>query len=124
MARILCVDDEPGILSLKCSVLEGAGHEVAAALTARDAVDKISRSAFDMVITDWRLGNATGQAVVEAAKARAATPVIVISGFLAEAAESRPRADLYLEKPLHPQRLVEVVARLLGQAGASPGNRS
>jgi DNA-binding NtrC family response regulator len=124
MARILCVDDEPGILSLKCSILEGAGHEVAAAISAGDAIQKLARSAYDLVITDWRLVGASGQAVVEAAKTRAATPVIVVSGFLAEAAEAQPRADLYLEKPLHPQRLIEAVNRLLEQAGKSQPHRS
>ena len=28
MARILCVDDEPGIVTLKCAILQAAGHEV------------------------------------------------------------------------------------------------
>ncbi|HUK87034.1 MAG TPA: response regulator [Terriglobales bacterium] len=117
MARILCVDDEPSILSLKCSILEGAGHEVTAALSAHDAIERLAGAAYDLVITDWRLGDASGQAVVEAAKARASTPVIVVSGFLAEAATAQPRADLYLEKPLPPQRLVEAVNRLLKPDG-------
>ncbi len=115
MARILCVDDEPGILSLKCAVLEAAGHTVAASISARDAVEKLRRGAYDLVITDWRLGDTSGQAVVEAAKARSGMPVIVVSGFLAEASGARPPADLYLEKPLHPQKLVEAVRRLLGE---------
>ncbi|HYX68806.1 MAG TPA: response regulator [Terriglobales bacterium] len=113
MARILCVDDEPSVLTLKCSILEAEGYEVAAAVSAPDAVEKLRRQAYDLVITDWRLGNASGQAVVEAAKTRPGTPVIVVSGFLAEAGNARPAADLYLEKPLHPKRLVEEVRRLL-----------
>ena len=119
MARILCVDDEPSVLTLKCSILQSAGHEVAAALSARDALEKLSRQAYDLVITDWRLGEASGQVVVEAAKARPGTPVIVVSGFLAEVGSARPTADLYLEKPLHPKRLVEAVNSLL-KAGRSP----
>ena len=113
MARILCVDDEPGILSLKCSILEAAGHTVTACISVRDALARLRGDAYDLVITDWRLGDASGQAVVEAAKARPGTPVIVVSGFLAEAGEGRPAADLYLEKPLHPRQLVEAVQRLL-----------
>ena len=117
MARILCVDDEPGVLTLKCSILEAEGHQVAACLSAADAVQRLQAQAYDLVITDWRLGGESGQAVVEAAKARPAMPVIVVSGFLAEAEGARPSADLYLEKPLHPKRLVEAVNRLL-QKGA------
>ena len=113
MARILCVDDEPSVLTLKCSILKAEGHEVAAAPSARDALEKLRLQAYDLVITDWRLGAASGQTVVEAAKARAGTPVIVVSGFLAEAGDARPAADLYLEKPLHPKQLVAAVNRLL-----------
>ena len=119
MARILCVDDEPSVLTLKCSILEAEGHEVAAALSARDALEKLRLRPYDLVITDWRLGDASGQTVVEAAKARPGTPVIVVSGFLAEVGNARPAADLYLEKPLHPKRLVEAVNRLLNP-GPSP----
>ena len=119
MAHILCVDDEPSVLTLKCSILQGAGHEVTAALSARDALEKLRQQPYDLVITDWRLGDASGQTVLEAAKARPGTPVIVVSGFLAEVGHTRPAADLYLEKPLHPKRLVEAVDRLL-KAGPSP----
>jgi DNA-binding response OmpR family regulator len=113
MARILCVDDEPSVLTLKCSILQAAGHQVTASLSARDALEKLRLESYNLVITDWRLGAESGQTVLEAAKARPGTPVIVVSGFLAEVGHTRPAADLYLEKPLHPKRLVEAVNRLL-----------
>lgn len=117
MARILCVDDEPNVLSLKCSILEAAGHSVTACISARDAVAKLRQNNYDAVITDWRLGDASAQSVIEAAKARSSTPVVVVSGFLAEAGRARPAADLYLQKPVHPQELVEAVRRLLQRDG-------
>ena len=121
MARILCVDDEPSVLTLKCSILESEGHQVSASHSAPDALEKLRRQPFDLVITDWRLQDATGQVVVEAAKSRLRTPVIVVSGFLAEADGARPAADLYLEKPLHPRKLVEAVNRLLQAASEGAG---
>ena len=40
MARILCVDDEPNIVSLKCAIFQAAGHQVTPSTSARDAIEK------------------------------------------------------------------------------------
>ncbi len=93
MAKILCVDDEPNIVTLKCGILEAAGHQVTPCTSAHDAIDKLTRNTYDAVVTDWRLGDANGRSVVQAAKAHSTMPVVVISGYVAEAfqaAEPRP----------------------------------
>src|SRR5256885_10531467 len=68
MARILCIDDEPHVVTLKCAILESAGHTVTASSSAHDAIDKLKHNTYDAVVTDWRLGDANGRAVVQAAK--------------------------------------------------------
>jgi two-component system response regulator HydG len=114
MARILCVDDEPHVVTLKCAILEQAGHTVTASTSAHDAIDKLRQGAYDAVVTDWRLGDADGRVVVEAAKRNASTPVVVVSGYVAEAFQAaEPLADLYLEKPVNPEELVTIVNELL-----------
>jgi len=112
MARILCVDDEPNVVTLKCAILEQAGHTATASTSARDAVSKLQNAPFDAVVTDWRLGDSDGRSVVAAAKRQSAMPVVVVSGYVAEAFQE-PLADLYLEKPVHPEELVAIVNRLL-----------
>jgi two-component system response regulator HydG len=114
MARILCVDDEPSIVSLKCTILEAAGHEATPAISAKDAIHKLTQNAYDAVVTDWRLGDANGRAIVQAAKNNSTTPVVVVSGYVAEAFQAaEPLADLYLEKPVNPEELVTIVNELL-----------
>jgi len=114
MARILCVDDEPHVVTLKCAILERAGHVVTASTSAQDAIQKLQSGAFDAVVTDWRLGDANGRTVVEAAKLHSSTPVVVVSGYVAEAFQAaEPLADLYLEKPVNPEELVTIVNELL-----------
>jgi DNA-binding response OmpR family regulator len=114
MARILCVDDEPHIVTLKCAILERAGHVVTASTSAQDAIQKLQNDAYDAVVTDWRLGDANGRTVVEAAKRHSSTPVVVVSGYVAEAFQAaEPLADLYLEKPVNPEELVTIVNELL-----------
>ena len=85
MARILCVDDEPHVVTLKCAILESAGHTVTASTSARDAMEKLQSNTYDAVVTDWRLGDANGRAVVQAAKNNSSMPVVVVSGYVAEA---------------------------------------
>lgn len=114
MARILCIDDEPQVVQLKCAILEQAGHVVTAATSAREALELISANVYDAVVTDWRLGDGNGRGVVQAAKNHSAMPVVVVSGFVAEAYQAaEPLADLYLEKPVNPEELVTIVNELL-----------
>jgi two-component system response regulator GlrR len=116
MARILCVDDEPNVVKLKCAILEQAGHTATPATSARQAIELLTSQEFDAVVTDWRLGSASGQSVVMAAKRRSLTPavVVVVSGFVGEAYQAAdPPADLYLEKPANPEELVTIVNELL-----------
>ena len=81
---------------------------------ARDAIDKLHKNTYDAVVTDWRLGDANGRAVVQAAKGHSSMPVVVVSGYVAEAFQAaEPLADLYLEKPVNPEELVTIVNELL-----------
>jgi DNA-binding response OmpR family regulator len=120
MARILCVDDEPNVARLKCTILEAAGHQATASTSAKDAIDKLANNRYDAVVTDWRLGDGDGHAIVQAVKAKSSMPVIVVSGFVSEAfVAPEPLADLYLEKPIDPNELITVINQLL-KIGDSP----
>jgi DNA-binding response OmpR family regulator len=114
VAKILCVDDDPDVIALKRNILEQAGYEVTTCISAEDAIRELQRGAFDGVVTDWRLGRKRGRAIVEAAKAQSALPVVVVSGFISEAFQAaEPLADIYLEKPADPRELVKILDTLL-----------
>jgi DNA-binding response OmpR family regulator len=114
MAKILCVDDEPNVVKLKCAILEAAGHSVTPATSAHDAIEKLKHNEYDAVVTDWRLGDASGRLVVQAAKDHSNVPVVVVSGYVNDAFQAaEPLADLYLEKPVNPEELVTIVNELL-----------
>src|SRR5216684_6833987 len=121
MAKILCIDDEIPVVTLKCAILEGAGHIVTAAISARDAIEKLQNNTYDAVVTDWLLGDANGRAVVQAAKNNSTVPVVVVTAFVREAYEAaEPFADLYLEKPVNPEELIIIVNELLKHRNGSP----
>jgi DNA-binding response OmpR family regulator len=124
MARILCIDDEPNVVNLKCAILEQAGHEVTPATSAQQAIELMRCQEFDAVVTDWRLGKVSGHSVVLAAKHRSTIPVVVVSGYVGEAYQAaEPLADLYLEKPVNPEELVTIVNELLKANGRGTGSR-
>jgi two-component system nitrogen regulation response regulator NtrX len=52
MAKILVIDDEPGIRDIICRVLEAAGHEVVAYENGQGAIDHINTAPADLLITD------------------------------------------------------------------------
>ena len=114
MARILCIDDEPNVVKLKCAILEQAGHEATPATSAQEAIELMQNQEFDAVVTDWRLGEGSGRSVLLAAKRHSTIPVVVVSGYVGEAYHAaKPLADLYLEKPVNPEELVTIVNELL-----------
>lgn len=116
MAKILCVDDEKAVTTLKKQILEQAGHSVTTCDSADQAVLLLAQMDFDAVVTDWRLGEDRGRRIVEAAKSKSSVPVVVVSGYVAEAFQSAdPPADLYLEKPADPRELLEILETLLGK---------
>ncbi len=124
MAKILCVDDEPHVVTLKCAILEAAGHKVTPSTSAHDAIQKLQHESYDAVVTDWRLGDANGRAVVQAAKSHSSMPVVVVSGYVAEAFQAaEPLADLYLEKPVNPEELVTIVNELLKDGDKAASSR-
>jgi CheY-like chemotaxis protein len=114
MAKILCVDDEQHAARLKCIILETAGHQATSATSASEAVELLKSGSYDVVVTDWRLGDSDGRDIVVAARRLADTPVVVISGYVNEAFQAPdPLADFYLEKPVNPEELIRIVNDLV-----------
>lgn len=72
MARILIVDDEPKLGRVLVEMLEGAGHDVARAGGGREALARLQEKPVDVVITDLRMPDVDGMAVLKAVKT--ATP--------------------------------------------------
>jgi len=119
MAKILCVDDDLLFANQECALLQGAGHTVTIATSAREAIEKLQGEEFDLVVTGWHLGDADGRGVIKAAqnnKGRA-IPVVVVTSYLEHAFQApEPEADLYLEKPVDPKELILIVNELLKRA--------
>ena len=64
-ARILVVDDEPGLRKVLCNHLGHEGYKVVAVASGGAAVEMLSQDRFDLVITDLVMQGGDGYAVME-----------------------------------------------------------
>ena len=117
-ARILVVEDEPGIQLALGGLLRRQGHEVEQAESGASALAKLKAGTFDLVLTDLALGDGvSGMDVLRASKeARPETPVVMITAHGSEkvaVAAMKAGAEDYVPKPFDNDEMRLVVARAL-----------
>jgi DNA-binding NtrC family response regulator len=120
-ARILLVEDEPGIQLAVRGLLRREGHEIRVARTGSEAQALIAEGGYDLVLTDLSLpDDVTGMDLVREVRARhPETPVVLITAFGSERiAQDAVRAGAfdYVPKPFNNDELRAVVRRALSDA--------
>ena len=114
MAHILLVDDQSSMRLTLTALLKQAGHTLMQAATGADAVEKLSKNDFDVVVTDLKLDEISGIDVLKAAKINnPQTEVIVLTGYgsVESAVEAMKCGAIdYLTKPIDSELLLMAVA--------------
>ncbi len=108
-ARVLVVDDEPAILRTLERTLSRHGLDVDTAATGEDALERYERARPDLVVLDLGLPGIDGLEVIRRIRARAPTPVIVLSardGEREKIAALDMGADDYVTKPFGADELL------------------
>jgi CheY-like chemotaxis protein len=110
---ILCVDDEPNSLILRKLVLEKAGYRVLTAESLARALEVLSSSQVDLVLSDQLMPGGTGTELARQVKTLIPKlPVIVISG-VNELPSDAANADLFISKTEGPAAMCQNIASLL-----------
>ena len=113
MKSVLVVDDEKILRYTFSEFLEEGGYAVTTAENYDDALGKLEKQAFDLVITDIILGGKTGIDLLQQIKEmELACPVIVLTGYpdVETATEAvRLGAFNYLSKPVDQEMLLNAV---------------
>ncbi len=117
-ARILIVDDEPGVCRSIEKVLTRMGHHTTTALSAPAALESLQADqGFDLIVTDLMMPQVNGIELLKIAKASWPNiPVLVITGYasIASAVEATQLgAANYLAKPFTPEELQAAVREAL-----------
>jgi two-component system, OmpR family, phosphate regulon response regulator PhoB len=112
---ILCVDDEPDMLTMLELCLSAEGFEVMTAQNAAKALQLVVKHPPDLIITDYVMPGTTGLALCRTLRDRAETrgiPIIVYSAR--DLREDYPGLfDRFLLKPAGPEGLIRLVRSLL-----------
>src|SRR6516164_9216452 len=117
MAKILIVDDQRNMRTTLAMMLRGAGYEVDEAADGEQGAERGATGAYDVVLTDLRMGTKDGIDVLRSTKdAHPLTEVVVMTayGTIESAVEAmRLGAFDYIQKPFTERELLVKVAKAL-----------
>ncbi len=116
---MLVADGDPDIRRVLREALERIGCRVVDAIDGRQALDKLARDEFDLVLLDLQLPHVHGYDVIRALRdpsLQRRVPIIVLSGNLGEQQTLQSLvlgANVFLAKPPNPAAIADQVERML-----------
>ena len=116
--HILAIDDSAAMREILSATLRTAGYEVTVAADGDEGLENALAVPFDLVLTDQHMPGKTGLDLITALRGNPAyqvTPILVLtteSGEPFKAAARAAGATGWIEKPLDPDMLTELVAAL------------
>src|SRR5437762_12166392 len=117
--RILVVDDDKGLLQLLKMRLTAMGFDAVTCPTGEEAIAEARHDLFDLAITDLRLRNQDGLAVMEQLHLlHPNLPVLILTahGSIPNAVEAMQKGAYgYLTKPFDDKELTVYIEKALGQ---------
>ncbi len=117
---ILAVDDSASIRQMVGFTLKSAGYEVVEASDGRDGLGKAKSRLFNLVLTDQNMPNMDGLTLIRSLRGMPeykTVPILMLTTESGDAMKAQGRAagaTGWLVKPFDPQRLLEVVKKLIG----------
>jgi two-component system, chemotaxis family, chemotaxis protein CheY len=116
--HILAIDDSAAMRQILSATLTTAGYEVTLAADGEEGLENALAMPYDLVLTDQHMPGKTGLDLITALRGNPAyqvTPILVLtteSGEPFKAAARAAGATGWIEKPLDPDMLTELVAAL------------
>jgi DNA-binding response OmpR family regulator len=126
MAKILLVEDEPGLSGAIKEWLSDEFHLVELAVTGMEAMEKLASTQYDIILLDWMLPELSGIDVCRSYRQQGgAAPVIILTAkksLLSKEIGLDSGADDYLTKPFHLRELSARIRALIRRPIAAPVN--
>ncbi|MEJ5210161.1 MAG: response regulator [Burkholderiales bacterium] len=117
---VLAVDDSPSIRQMVAFTLKGAGYEVVEAVDGQDGLNKAKARTFNLVLTDQNMPQMDGLTLIRSLRALPqykTVPILVLTTEAGEAMKTQGKAagaTGWLVKPFDPQKLMDVVKKVIG----------
>jgi CheY-like chemotaxis protein len=114
---ILCVDDEPAPLELRCELLKKAGYHVIVAGTGREGIRVLASENIDLVVLDYWMADLDGlEVAAEMKRIKPKVPIVMLSGYRSILDEGIGRVDRWLIKgQTEPDDLLTTIKQLLSR---------
>ena len=116
-ARILIVDDDPGIRDAVSEFLGRHGYEVDTAADAKAMDQRLSRDGVDLVVLDVMMPGEDGLAICRRLSAQPGGPAIIMMSAMGEETDRivglELGADDYVPKPCNPRELLARIKAVL-----------
>lgn len=108
---VLVVDDEPAVRDLIQALLRHLGHRVETATGGADALEKLERGEYDLVMTDFLMPGMKGdQLAGEIRKRKPHLPIILLTGHSPDCISTE--FSLVLAKPFTRDDLKRAISAL------------
>ncbi len=117
---VLCADDSAPISQMAGCTLSSSGHEVVEAVDGMDGLDKAKAKSVNLVLTDQNMPRMDGLTLIKSLRALPqykSVPILMLTTESSEAMKAQGRAagaTGWLVKPFDPQKLIEVVKKVIG----------
>jgi two-component system chemotaxis response regulator CheY len=117
---ILAVDDSASIRQMVAFTLKSAGYEVAEAVDGQDGLDKAKAKSYNLILSDQNMPRMDGLTLIKSLRALPqykTVPILMLTTESSDAMKQQGRAagaTGWLVKPFDPQKLVEVVKKVIG----------
>jgi CheY-like chemotaxis protein len=127
--KVLCVDDDPDIRLFVVTVLEENGYTPLTATNGEEALEIIKKERPDLVTLDVLMPRQSGIKMYRELKTDDSLkniPVIILSGIARRTflrsqealtefgSENVPEPVAYMEKPVEPEELAEMIKKVIG----------
>ncbi len=124
--RVVCIEDDPGIIDLIKMILIRKGFQVIGAVGGRQGLETIRREQPDLILLDLMMPDMDGWEVYHQIKADEGTrklPVIIITAKAQSIdkvlALHIAKVDDYITKPFGPQELLDSIDKVFANNKAS-----
>ncbi|MBL8446520.1 MAG: response regulator [Zoogloeaceae bacterium] len=117
---VLTVDDSASIRQMVSFTLKSAGYDVVEAVDGLDALDKAKGKGFNLVLTDQNMPRMDGLNLIKSLRGLAtykSVPILMLTTESSDTMKQQGRAvgaTGWLVKPFDPQKLIEVVKKVIG----------
>lgn len=117
---ILTVDDSLSIRQMVTFTLKSAGYDVLDAIDGIDGLEKAKANSVDLILTDQNMPRMDGLTLVKSLRAlpqHSKTPILILTTESTDEMKAQGRAagaTGWLVKPFDPQKLIDVVRKVLG----------